>query len=69
MKRIVKSNVLDQRGNAPPKYISGSNPCIYLIMRYCRVFSRLLNLGGWEGKMWMSDDFDAPLGDFKEYIE
>ncbi|MDR1160262.1 MAG: DUF2281 domain-containing protein [Syntrophomonadaceae bacterium] len=38
-------------------------------MRYCRVFSRLLNLGGWEGKMWMSDDFDAPLGDFKEYIE
>ena len=26
-------------------------------------------LGGWEGKIWMSDDFDAPLEDFKEYME
>jgi len=25
-------------------------------------------LGGWEGKIWMSDDFDAPLDDFKEYM-
>ena len=24
-------------------------------------------LGGWEGKIWMSDDFDEPLEDFKEY--
>ena len=24
-------------------------------------------LGGWEGKIWMADDFDAPLEDFKEY--
>ncbi|MDR3120144.1 MAG: peroxide stress protein YaaA [Clostridiales bacterium] len=23
-------------------------------------------LGGWEGKIWMSDDFDAPLEDFEE---
>ena len=22
-------------------------------------------LGGWEGKIWMADDFDAPLEDFK----
>ena len=26
-------------------------------------------LGGWEGKIWMSDDFDEPLEDFKEYME
>jgi DNA-damage-inducible protein J len=26
-------------------------------------------LGGWEGKIWMADDFDAPLDDFKEYME
>jgi DNA-damage-inducible protein J len=26
------------------------------------------HLGGWEGKVWMSDDFDAPLDDFKEYM-
>jgi DNA-damage-inducible protein J len=25
-------------------------------------------LGGWEGKIWMADDFDAPLEDFKEYM-
>ena len=22
--------------------------------------------GGWEGKIWMADDFDAPLEDLKE---
>ena len=25
------------------------------------------NPGGWKGKIWMSDDFDEPLEDFKEY--
>ena len=25
-------------------------------------------LGIWEGQVWMSDDFDAPLPDFKEYM-
>ncbi|MDR3164572.1 MAG: type II toxin-antitoxin system RelB/DinJ family antitoxin [Synergistaceae bacterium] len=25
--------------------------------------------GGWEGKIWMSDDFDEPLSDFNEYME
>ena len=25
-------------------------------------------LGGWEGKIWMADDFDAPLEDFREYM-
>lgn len=25
-------------------------------------------LGGWEGKITMSDDFDAPLDDFEEYM-
>lgn len=24
--------------------------------------------GGWEGRIWMADDFDAPLDDFKEYM-
>jgi len=26
-------------------------------------------LGGWEGQIWMADDFDSPLEDFKEYME
>lgn len=25
--------------------------------------------GGWEGKIWMAEDFDAPLEDFREYME
>jgi DNA-damage-inducible protein J len=25
--------------------------------------------GSMKGKMWMSEDFDAPLNDFKEYME
>lgn len=25
--------------------------------------------GGWEGKIWMADDFNAPIEDFKEYME
>jgi addiction module RelB/DinJ family antitoxin len=25
--------------------------------------------GAWKGKIWMADDFDAPLEDFKEYME
>ena len=32
-----------------------------------RPFSDLF--GEWSGKVWMSDDFDAPLDDFKEYME
>ena len=27
-----------------------------------------VKLGGWEDKIWMADDFDAPLEDFKEYM-
>jgi len=26
---------------------------------------RLPQLGGWEGKIWMSDDFDAPMEEFR----
>jgi DNA-damage-inducible protein J len=29
---------------------------------------RVPQLGGWEGKIWMSDDFDAPMEEFKEYV-
>jgi len=25
-------------------------------------------LGIWQGKIWMSDDFDEPLDDLKEYM-
>jgi prevent-host-death family protein len=29
---------------------------------------RELPWGVFKGKMWMSDDFDAPLEDFKDYV-
>lgn len=28
-----------------------------------------ISLGGWEGKVKIADDFDAPLDDFKDYME
>ncbi len=27
------------------------------------------NAGEWRGRIWIADDFDAPLEDFKEYME
>ena len=27
-----------------------------------------IKFGGWEGKIFMSDDFNAPLDDFEEYM-
>ena len=29
---------------------------------------RTVTLGSMKGKVWMADDFDAPLDDFKEYM-
>lgn len=31
--------------------------------------SKLPRIGAFKGEVWMSDDFDAPLEDFKEYME
>ena len=31
--------------------------------------NRTAKLGGWEGKINVPDDFNAPLEDFKEYME
>ena len=31
--------------------------------------SKKTKLGGWEGKINVPDDFDAPLEDFREYME
>ena len=28
---------------------------------------RAPQFGGWEGKIWMSDDFNAPMEEFNEY--
>jgi addiction module RelB/DinJ family antitoxin len=29
---------------------------------------RAPQFGGWEGKIWMSDDFDAPMEEFNDYV-
>ena len=31
--------------------------------------NKKVKLGGWEGKINVPDDFNAPLDDFKEYME
>ena len=28
-----------------------------------------IELGGWEGQIWMSDNFNEPMEEFKEYME
>jgi DNA-damage-inducible protein J len=40
----------------------------FLIAEQAVVDKRAPRLGGWEGKVWMADDFDAPLEDFKDYM-
>jgi len=49
-----------------------------IIKEYIALNSRQFNdigekrrqmFGCMKGKMWVSDDFDAPLDDFKEYME
>ena len=32
-------------------------------------FRKKTKLGGWEGKIKMSDDFNAPIDDFQEYMQ
>ena len=32
-------------------------------------FRKKAKLGGWEGKIKMSDDFNAPIDDFLEYMQ
>lgn len=29
----------------------------------------LKGFGAWKGKIWMANDFDEPLAEFKEYME
>jgi len=26
-------------------------------------------IGGWEGQIWIADDFNAPIDDFEEYMQ
>ena len=33
------------------------------------LLNKKAKLGGWEGKIKISDDFNAPLDDFREYME
>lgn len=33
-----------------------------------QVMSRTEALGIWQGKLWMADDFDAPLEELAEYM-
>lgn len=43
-----------------------NKPLLKLVPYYGR--RRRLKPGSAKGQIWMSDDFDAPLDDFKEYM-
>ena len=38
------------------------------IIDFSKVKGKPAKLGGWEGKVKMADDFNAPLDDFEEYM-
>ena len=46
----------------------------FLVNRYAQEppktekFAKRGGLGIWKGKIWMSDDFDEPLEDLKDYM-
>jgi DNA-damage-inducible protein J len=40
----------------------------FSIVEQAKTPAQTPHLGGWEGKVWMADDFDAPLDDFREYM-
>lgn len=45
----------------------GGKP-IAVLSRYVPAAAQPRRLGIWEGQAWMSDDFDAPLPEFEEYM-
>jgi len=55
IKSVINNNGIPFNAVAPPEMVSK--------------MSREAVFGCMKGKMWMADDFDEPLEDFKEYME
>ena len=47
--------------------LEGKVKVIILSEGIAKLAKKAPKLGGWEGNIWMADDFDAPLEDFEEY--
>ncbi len=62
------SSILDQVGFGKSYFITKHGKRIAEI-RPVTVKSKNPVPGLWAGRMWIADDFDAPLEDFKEYME
>ena len=54
IKSVINHNGIPFNAVAPPEMVSK--------------MSREAVFGCMKGKMWMADDFDAPMEDFKEYM-
>ena len=69
----VCENIGISPSNAFSMFIKGvinSNTIPYNIIVPKENDSKMSSVFGcMKGKMWMADDFDAPLDDFKEYME
>jgi prevent-host-death family protein len=44
----------------------GGKPVVRLVP--IRAEPKLRKFGGWKGQVWMAEDFDAELEDFKDYM-
>ena len=62
------SNLLDLAIKGEEIVITQDNKPVAKISPVAPVL-RPLKRGSAKGKVWMSDDFDEPLKDFKEYME
>ena len=62
------SKVLDLAIKGEEIVITQDNKPVAKILAI-RPVLRSLKRGSAKGKVWMSDDFDEPLEDFKEYME
>jgi hypothetical protein len=38
-------------------------------LKLLNLSKKTAKLGGWEGKITLSDDFNAPMQEFEEYME
>ena len=62
------SRLLERVEHGEEIVIARAGTPVAVLTRYVPPELQPRRLGIWEGLVWMSDDFDAPLPDFEEYM-
>lgn len=63
------SSILQKVAHGETFYVTKHGKPIAEIRPIATPVAAKRKLGDWKGRMWMAPDFDAPLEDFKEYME